>query len=217
MSAPTRLHEEITDAFCYGYLPRQGGVVVDIGAGVGREAFVFAHLVAPTGVVHCIEADPVTFSFLTRMVALNDLDRVRCHNLAISDSSGIVGITTEEEGHYYQNRIMAEGEGETKIRAVTVEQFFESQSLEQVDLLAMNIEGAERLAIRGMSQVVARIRNVAIACHDFLADANGDESLRTKALVRDFLVGHGFDVQDRPDDPRAWLRGFLYGARRDAA
>ena len=216
MSPPARLHQEITDAFCFGYLPTPGDVVVDIGAGVGREAFVFARLVAPTGAVHCIEAHPATFSFLVRMVALNHLDRVRCHNLAISDSSGFVGITTEEDaGRYYQNRIVTSGDA-MRIPAVTLEQFFDSESLDRVELLAMNIEGAERLAIEGMSAVTDRIQNVAIACHDFLADQGGDERLRTKALVRDFLVRHGFEIEERPNDSRAWLRGFLYGSRARA-
>jgi FkbM family methyltransferase len=214
MSPPGQLQQEVIDAFCYGYLPKPADVVVDIGAGIGREAFVFATLVSATGIVHCIEAHPITFGFLTRMVALNSLGQVRCHNLAISDSPGFVAISSDEDlGRYYQNRILPSGAAETTIPATSIEQFCRSESLDRVDLLVMNIEGAERLAVKGMSAVVDRIQNVAIACHDFLADKGGDERLRTKAYVQEFLVEHGFETQDRPEEPRDWLRSFVYGAR----
>ena len=217
IAPPAQLHEQVMDAFCYRYVPKPGDVVLDVGAGVGRVGFVVARLVSPNGIVHCIEAHPVTFSFLTRMVALNQLDDIRCHNLAVSDSAGSVAMTSEEDaGRYYRNRIVAGGDGATTIPAVTLEQFFASESLERVDFLAMNIEGAELLAIKGMSSIVDRIQNVAIACHDFLADESGDESLRTKSLVREFLVDHGFDVEDRPAASDRWLRCFLYGARTRA-
>lgn len=125
-----------------------------------------------------------------------------------------MGITSAEvAGGYYQNQILTDGGAGPKISAVTLEQFFASESLEQVDFLAMDIEGAERFAIKGMSPTADRFQNVAIACHDFLADEGSGEELRTNLLIRDFLVGHDFDVEDRPDDPRAWFRGFLYGAR----
>jgi FkbM family methyltransferase len=215
ISSPKRLAQEVTDVFCYGYVPKPGDVVIDVGAGVGREGFVFSRLVGPTGSVHCIEAHPVTYGFLTRMRALNRLDNLQCHNLAISDSSGFVTISTEDDlGRYYQNRILPGGPARTEVPAMTIDRFCKLQSLTQVDLLAMNIEGAERLAVKGMSQVADRIRNVAIACHDFLADKGGDAELRTKQHVRRFLTKHGFEIEERLDDPRDWLRGFVYGSRQ---
>lgn len=37
--------------YCYRYVPKPGDVVVDLGAGVGQEAFALGRLVAPNGVV----------------------------------------------------------------------------------------------------------------------------------------------------------------------
>ena len=77
----------------------------------------------------------------------------------------------------------------------------------------MNIEGAERLAIAGLDGLIGDIRHVCISCHDFLADDGGSERLRTKALVRAFLVEHGFDVTTRDDAPDPWTRDYLYGVK----
>ncbi len=68
--------------------------------------------------------------------------------------------------------------------------------IEVVDLLCMNIEGAERQAVLGMARSVGKIRRVAIACHDFRADEEGDESMRTKESVTAFLEQHGFAIEE---------------------
>jgi Methyltransferase FkbM domain len=81
-----------------------------------------------------------------------------------------------------------------------------------IDTLKMNIEGAERLAVRGLQGIVAATSNVCISCHDFLADDGGPEAFRTKALIRQFLVEHGFEVESRDDAPRPWTRDYVYGA-----
>jgi hypothetical protein len=85
-------------------------------------------------------------------------------------------------------------------------------SIEQIDLLTMNIEGAERLAIRGMDRVLDHTRNVVIACHDFLAAESGDVSLETKDLIVDTLRSAGFSVRTR-DDQREFVADYVYGTR----
>jgi FkbM family methyltransferase len=201
--------------WCHGYAPKPGDVVLDIGAGVGREAFVFSRLVGRGGAVYSIEAHPVIFRWLSRMVALNRLENIHCHNLAISDTFGSVAMSwVDGEGRYYENKILPGGDAEAAVTAMTIDQFCESHWLARVDLLAMNIEGAERLAVGGMSSAAGRIRNVAIACHDFLAEKGGGEEMRTKAYVRQFLLRHGFAIEERPKDGRAAIRGFVYGTRQ---
>jgi Methyltransferase FkbM domain len=80
-----------------------------------------------------------------------------------------------------------------------------------IDLLKMNIEGAEVSALRGVGPLLAKTRHVCIACHNFLADEGGAETLRTKATVRELLAGHGFDVWTRDDAPDPWTRDYVYG------
>jgi hypothetical protein len=50
-------HDWVLDNWCWGYLPKEGDVVVDVGAGIGEEAIVFSHLVGPREVIS-IEAHP---------------------------------------------------------------------------------------------------------------------------------------------------------------
>ena len=86
----------------------------------------------------------------------------------------------------------------------------------------MNIEGAEQLAIKGMSWLIERTQHVAIACHDFIADMpDFDETatlissdrMRTKQVVREFLIEHGFRVTSNTSAAEPWTRDYLYGHR----
>ena len=47
----------------------------------------------------------------------------------------------------------------------------------------MNIEGAERLAVKGMSEVFSQISALCISCHDFLADLGQSDDFGTKLEV----------------------------------
>jgi hypothetical protein len=79
-----------------------------------------------------------------------------------------------------------------------------------VDFLKMNIEGAEQLAIKGMKKCVSAIANMAIGCHDFLADHVDDDWYWTESVVRQLLLVSGYEVVERrSDDHRRWARGIL--------
>jgi hypothetical protein len=79
--------------------------------------------------------------------------------------------------------------------------------IQQVDLLKMNIEGAEVDAMLGAGTLLDRTRHVCISCHDFLG-------MPTKAAVLALLAEHGFDVLTRDDAPEPWTRDYVYGTRR---
>jgi hypothetical protein len=65
-----------------------------------------------------------------------------------------------------------------------------------------------------MKDRVSTIRNIAVECHDFLADRDGDDWYRTEAVVRKFLSDSGYEIVDRrSDDRRDWSRGYLYAFR----
>jgi len=96
----------------------------------------------------------------------------------------------------------------------------ENLELDHADLIKTNIEGGERLAIRGMESLIERTRHVAIACHDSVAgeaelDAPDVEQFRTKALVERFLREHGFETTTDPTASEPWVRDYVYGVRVD--
>jgi FkbM family methyltransferase len=206
--SPARHEKLAKDVFLQEYTPSAGDVVVDVGAGVGWELNLFSRLVGPSGRVFAIEADPDTFKWLLRRQELNDLSNVTLVQGAIADRPGEVLISSE--GFHETHRLVPGGAGH-RVRALTLDDLIADQGITRIDFLKMNIEGAERLALAGMERSAGCIRNLAVSCHDFIADRGGDDSMRTHAFVEYVLRRHGFALTPRrADDDRDWARSWVY-------
>jgi FkbM family methyltransferase len=195
--------------FC-GYNPKPGDVVVDVGAGRGEDVLPFASEVGTTGKVVAIEAHPKTYNHLKRFCDLNRLRNVVPIHAAVMDSPGIVQI---DDGELWEsNTVHTAGEG-IQVRGTTLDNIFREQQLDRVDFLKMNIEGAETRALLGITESVARIRNICVCCHDFRANRGHGEEYRTRSFVIEFLTSCGFSVSHRASDPRDYVRDHLFGIR----
>jgi FkbM family methyltransferase len=208
-AAPPRVFTaQAREMFLYEYIPQAGDVVFDIGAGVGAEMLLFSRLVGPSGRVVSVEAHPRTYGRLADLRKANCLRNVTPLQLAVSDTDGTVAISDLD--HHLRNAVLeAHGDG-IEVPARRIDTLAGELNVDRIDLLKMNIEGAERQAIQGMGTVLANTRHVCISCHDFLADDGGPEELRTKAFVRDFLIERGFRVITRDDAPDPWTRDYVY-------
>ncbi|HEX6700098.1 MAG TPA: FkbM family methyltransferase [Gaiellaceae bacterium] len=103
--------------------------------------------------------------------------------------------------------------GRVVVRARRPDDVVRELGLEGIDLVKMNIEGAERVALRGLEETLPRIRHLCISCHDFVADRGGPDELRTQAFVVEFLAAHGFELTTR-DEGADWVQSYVYGTRR---
>jgi FkbM family methyltransferase len=189
------LREHVLDYWCAGYRPGPGDTVVDIGAGIGEETVVFSHLVGETGRVLAIEAHPHTFAALSETIRRSKLANVIPLQCAITDQDGTICISDTID-HFANTVILGGGgKGEVKVPARTLASLCADLGISSVDFLKMNIEGAERLAVKGLGNLT--ISHMAISCHDFVADDGGSESFRTKAEVRSWLAAQGYEVTQR--------------------
>ena len=198
--------------FFWGYQPRAGDCILDVGAGVGEETLTFSRAVGPLGKVVCIEAHPRTYRCLQKLISCNGLNNVAALHLAATEPSCSTA-TIEDSAEYLANRLnTARG---FPVPATTLDALSAQLDLGTIHFLKMNIEGAERFAILGMTRVLRRTATVCISCHDFLAEATGNEDLRTKAMVRQFLERNGLEVTTReaPGLP-PYLRDQVWGHNR---
>jgi FkbM family methyltransferase len=197
----------VRDAWEYDYEVKAGDVVVDIGAGVGDEVLVFSRAVGPNGHVIGIEAHPETYRRLTSIVAANGLRNVITLQLAICDSAGTVYITDGQD--HLANRTGSDGN--ICVRAETLDQVLHDADVNSVDLLKVNIEGAEVAALKGAPVALKIAKHWAIECHDFLAKRENDP-LRTYEWVISILRQSGLRVRLRDGDTGS-KRYYVYGSR----
>jgi FkbM family methyltransferase len=192
----------------YQYHPKEGDMIVDVGAGTGWETLAFSRIVGMSGRVISIEAHPKVFRCLSKMCAANRLENVTLVQAAVADH--VTEVQLSDSPEHEGNSIIGTASG-VRVACTTLDSLLQSLGLSRVDFLKMNIEGAERLALAGMREMAQKTKNICISCHDFLADGGGPNELRTKSDVVGFLKQNGFVVSLRESDGRCNVRDFVYG------
>jgi FkbM family methyltransferase len=204
---------EPIDYWTYLYTPQLGDVIFDIGAGCGTDALVFSEMVGTEGKVYAFEAHPTTFRRLQKTCRWNQLKNVRPIPRALWSESGSIWISDLEDDISNNVQSTQNGALSIKVEATDLDAFVEENHIDRIDALKMNIEGAEKMAIRGMTKTIKRISNVVIACHDF-RDEKGSTSFATRKEVVTFLQDNNFTVSQRLDDPRPYVRDHVYAKSR---
>jgi FkbM family methyltransferase len=208
---PVRSFSEADDFWLFAYEPSPGDTIVDVGAGIGEETFYFSEKVGKQGKVVSIEAHPGTFVCLQKLCEYNKLDNVVPLNLAIQGEES-QAIIDDPERHI-ASTIIDTKDG-IKVEGVTLDRLMVKLGVDTIDFIKMNIEGAEKVALAGMTESIQRTKFVNISCHDFLAARSDLEGMRTKETVREFLLKNGFEIIPRDDDERDWIRDQLIGVNR---
>lgn len=197
------VRDKIVDEWLFDYTPGPTDIVVDAGAGFGEEAIIFSDMAAT---VYAIEAHPDTFRCLEQTVTRSGRTNVVPLHLALADADGELTISNGED-HLGNSIVTGTDLQGFKVPARSLETLCRDHGLSRIDFLKINIEGAERLAIRGFGAV--DIRHLAISCHDFVPQPE----MQTREEVERFLRDQGYEVRRRSDHPRPWTRQTLYARK----
>ncbi len=191
------------------YTPAHGDTVIDIGAGVGEETIVLSGLVGPTGKVYAIEAHPRTFKALQYLVTSNKLPNTVLSNVAVSDKNGPVMIE-DTESSLGNSILQNTGTNQFEIPGETLDHYVQRHGITRIDLLKMNVEGAEQLIVKGMEDCWSIVKNVAISCHDFRFRRGESEFFKTKDIIINTLVSRGFKI-DTQQTSDFMVDDYVYG------
>jgi FkbM family methyltransferase len=138
---------------------KPGWTVIDVGSNLGYYALLASRLVGPHGRVFAFEPTPSTFRSLVKNVALNDCHNIRPYQAALSDSCGQISVIEDVQDDY--NRIAVRDEtGRHRVPCITLDAFVEEQRIERIDLIKVDIEGAEHKFLVGARKTIERFRPI---------------------------------------------------------
>ena len=170
------------------FKPKNGDIIIDIGAGVGSETIIYSMKVG-SGKVYAIEAHPDTYDSLFLLKKINNYENIIVSNIAISNEKGILYI--ESRDSHVENSIWRDNTNGIPINAITLDEYVNINGIKKINFLKMNIEAAEIDAIKGMIESIKIVDYIAISCHDFLFEKNTTE---IKDTVTEFLEKNNFKV-----------------------
>lgn len=128
--------------------------IIDVGANLGWFTCIAASL--SDGTVHAFEMDANNLRRLNANVALNELQNVRVNHVAVTHSEGHVSYWKgpQSAGVGYSFTRECQGEEEhIRVDATTLDSYTQDHC-ESVELIKVDVEGAEQQVLEGGQQVI---------------------------------------------------------------
>jgi len=154
-------------------------VIFDIGGHIG-ESIVYFRGLFPGALIYSFEPDPDSF---VKLKAFAD-EKTFCYNIALSDTTGPVDFFRNRIGHtnsllpvnmsskdsiYFQKARNAQEAWEpdrfnqkTVVNAMRLDEFCVEHRIEQIDLLKVDVQGAETKVLNGGVRILERVKNIIV-------------------------------------------------------
>jgi len=135
---------------------RDSDTCVDIGANVGFYTLGLAKR-ATRGAVHSFEPAPLNYHVLVLNVLTNGLSNVVVNHCAVGDKNGTANLCIAQDGAF--SSLVDTGRkpiiGTSPTRMITLDFYCSDHALQRIDILKVDVEGAEPAVIRGASRLLA--------------------------------------------------------------
>jgi FkbM family methyltransferase len=136
------------EIMCAALLTRGDEVVLDVGANIGVTAAVLSQY---AGLVHAFEPGITVFKALMQNIEQNQLQNIKAVNVAVSNITGSINFCE----HYAYGHIV-KNPSAPAVHCVTIDDFVEKNSLKQVDLIKIDVEGFEKHVLEGAKHTIAQ-------------------------------------------------------------
>jgi FkbM family methyltransferase len=138
-------------------LLRPGMVFVDVGAHVGQYTLVASKLVGASGAVHCFEPDPETYDWLQSNIERNGIGNTTANRLALTAEPGTMRLYLSNINDIGSNSLQpppnASGRS-CEVICTPLDQYLGERGIGRVDLIKMDVEGAESSALAGAARLL---------------------------------------------------------------
>jgi len=180
----------------------KGMVFVDIGAHIGYHTLTAARLVGEEGRVFSFEPEPYNFELLVKNIQLNGYNNIVAIQKAVSNNNGKVMLFVPEgcasKSLLLPDKGFTDGEY-VEVETQTLDDFFQDYTgcYTGVDVIKMDVEGAEPLVLNGMTNIIRSNRKLKIVTEFSpgrlrLLGSSPEEYL-------DMLSKHGFVIYNLND------------------
>jgi FkbM family methyltransferase len=136
-----------------------GGTFFDVGANYGFYALMASHIGGPESTVCAFEPQPRLAEALRISKQANQFSQLRLFEMALGDQDGAADFFIPDTGsgvgsvfreHASQTRPVKQ----TTVKIATLDSVFRNESLERLDVIKIDVEGAELEVLRGARETL---------------------------------------------------------------
>jgi FkbM family methyltransferase len=152
------------------FRPKEGDIVVDVGAHIGKYTIIASKMVECTGKVIAIEAHPANYDILKRNIELNNLNNVIALNYAVHSKQTMVKLYEpgQEEGFTIYNTIMTDrtktsrNQKYIEVKANTLDSLLFENGTKEVNWIKIDVEGAEYEVLKGATDILSSSKDISL-------------------------------------------------------
>lgn len=183
---------------------KKGGTFVDLGANEGFFSMLAFSLIGDAGRVIAIEPQVRLWPILLQNIAVNRAFRVQILPTAVSERTEEVDMVLFPNTNSGASTLVQEGGSQMhslrkrqKVNTIRLDELLEKAGVERVDLLKVDIEGYEGLALRSAEKSLKKkmIRLVAVEYHPERLRALGEDIQK----IDQFIISCGYKHLNRQD------------------
>ncbi len=157
---------------------KKGDLVLDVGAFPGDYALYAARKVGPAGHVYCLEPEAANREVLERNIRKSGMDHLTVIPVGLWNECTQLPMSSDGVASHIQ-----EQRSDHEIEVLTLTELFIRYKLPRVQMLKMDIEGAELEALEGMETFLAEMVDaVCVASYHIRGVEN--TSARIEAILR---------------------------------
>lgn len=160
--------DEIWKHNIYNIQIKKDDMVVDLGANIGAFT-IFAAKIALNGKVFAFEPERSNYQQLVKNIDLNKLKNSFPYKLGVAHKKCTLPLFLSNENKGAASIYESHSEKKEKINCMILEEIFKLCNIENIDILKMDIEGAEYdVLFSTPKHIFKRINCIVLEFHDFL-------------------------------------------------
>lgn len=169
--------------------------ILDIGGNIGQMALLFAKFAKK---VFTFEPIPETADRLQENINLNNLgERIVLSNVALTNFIGKISFGLPPAGNRGTGSTVITEQSKNRlieVDAITLDEFIRSNKVTKIDLIKMDIEGAELFALQGMREMLTA-PDKPIIILEMTIGMMRQAGYGSRELL-DFLSSYGYDCYE---------------------
>lgn len=172
---------------------KEEDVVLDLGAHCGYYTLLAARLVGRKGKVYAFEPEPINYGLLIKNIELNGYDNIVPVQKAVSNITGTVRLFLDDKNTGGHTVCQPDEKVEfIEVESVTLDEFFKDRK-HPINVIKMDIEGAEMAAFLGMERILGENQNLKMFV-EFYPPYIRRSGESPEDFVRVLLKDYGFSI-----------------------
>jgi len=139
-----------------------GIVIVDVGAHVGTFTLLASKIVGEKGKVIAIEPEPKNYKQLIENIKLNNFLNVNPLNIALGDYNGFGKLYISYSPQCHSLLFKEDKISSIEVLLKTLDNLLEELNLKKIDVIKIDVEGAEILVLKGAEKTLKANPNIKI-------------------------------------------------------